>query len=272
MWCQSIATQEKCEIGCGWSMIPLNDEKPPLITDTKSYNEPLNGGHIDEKNVLLNPEYKLLRSDGVSGAINRYKRARIKFSIESRESDIDLLYDNLPIQSLIVPLNLIKPIVFFRHELAFQLHKRHHPTGLSTTPIVSIFLSTFFDAISQPDLIFTLNRLYRSRKKRNLTSSSSSSQQRELFIKTYEIFIYPLLHYRQLPLYDFHDQMARDERRKLIKDMINRQLPLKRDVPDDILSILLDPNLTEGWTPFTTNEICFTLQKYADDFPSDIVA
>ncbi|CAF3622662.1 unnamed protein product, partial [Adineta steineri] len=25
-----------------------------------------------------------------------------------------------------------------------QLHKRHHPTGLSTTPIDSIFLSTFF--------------------------------------------------------------------------------------------------------------------------------
>jgi hypothetical protein len=204
--------------------------------------------------------------------IDRFKRARIKFSIESRETDVDLLYDNLPIQPIIVPMNLIKTLAFFRNELAFQLHKRLHPTGLSTTPIDSLFLSTFFKTLEQPDLIYTLRRLYRSRKKRFLHSSSSSQQQREEFIKTYEIFIYPLIHYRQLPAYDFHDITALNERRKLINDMVKRQLPAKKIPPQDILSILLDPNLTDKWTPFTTDEISFTLQKYIHDFQPDIVA
>src|SRR5262249_36982797 len=149
------------------------------------------------------PQYKILRSDGLSGMIDRYKRARIKFSIESRETDIDLLYDNLPIQSIIVPMNLIKTLAYYRNELAYQLHKRKHPTGLSTTPIDSLFLSTFFQTLSQPDLIYILRRLYR-RRKRAINPSPSSQQHREEFIKTYEIFIYPLLHYRQLPPYDFH--------------------------------------------------------------------
>jgi hypothetical protein len=204
--------------------------------------------------------------------IDRYKRARIKFSIESRETDIDLLYDNLPVQSMIVPINLIKTLAFFRNELAYQLHKRQHPTGLSTTPIDSLFLSTFFQTLAQPDLIHSLRRLYRARKKRYLNSSSSSQQQREEFIKTYEMFIYPLLHYRQLPPYDFHDIASLNERRKLINDMVKKQLPSKKTKPQDILSILLDPNLTDKWTPFTTDEISFTLQKYIHDFPADVVA
>lgn len=271
-WCQSTVTQEKCEIGCGWIKIPLIDDKPPLITDTKSYNELLHGGHTDETNVLLDPQYKILRSDGLSGKIDRFKRARIKFSIESRETDVDLLYDNLPMQSIIVPINLIKTLTFFRNELAYQLHKRQHPTGLSTTPIDSIFLSTFFKALEQPDLIYTLRRLYRQRKKKYLNSSSSSQQQREEFIRTYEFFIYPLLHYRQLPSYDFHDISALNERRKLINDMIKKQLPAKKIPPQDILSILLDPNLTDKWTPFTTDEISFTVQKYIHDFQQDVLA
>jgi hypothetical protein len=271
-WCQSTVTQEKCEIGCGWSMIPLADDKPPLLSDTKSYNELLHGGHIDEPNVLLDPQYKILRSDGLSGRIDRSKKARVKFSIESRETDVDLLFDNLPIQSMVVPLNVIKVVVFYRNELAYQLHKRHHPTGLSTTPIDSIFLSTFFHALQQPDLIHTLRRLYRTRRKRYLNSSSSVQQQREELIKTYEMFIYPLLHYRQLPPYDFHDILALNERKKLIDDMVKRQLPARKIIPQDILSILLDPNLTDKWTPFTTDEICFTLQKYIHDVKPDVVA
>ncbi|CAF1418005.1 unnamed protein product [Adineta ricciae] len=270
-WCQSTVTQEKCEVACGWAMVPLQDEKPPLITDTKGYNELLHGGHVDETNVLLDPQYKILRSDGLSGKIDRIKRARIKFSVESRETDLDLLYDNLPIQSIIVPLNLTKSLAYYRNELAYQLYKRQHPTGLSTTPIDSIFLSTFFQAIEQPDLIYGLRRVYRSRQRRFLSSSSSSQQQREEFIRTYELFIYPLLYYRQLPPYDFHDRAALDERRKLITDMIRRQLPNKRTPPQDILSILLDPNLTDKWTPFTTDEISFSLQKYIPNFRSDVL-
>ncbi len=271
-WCQSTVTQEKCEIACGWSIIPLEDDKPPLISDTKSYNELLHGGHTAETNVLLDPQYKILRSDGLSGRIDRYKRARVKFSIESRETDIDLLYDTLPVQPIVVPINLIKTLAFFRSELAYQLHKRQHPTGLSTTPIDSLFLSTFFQTLAQPDLIYTLRRLFRTRKKRVLTSSASQQQQREEFIKTYETFIYPLLHYRQLPPYDFHDVAALNERRKLINDMVKRQLPNRKTIPQDILSILLDPNLTDKWTPFTTDEISFTLQKYINHFTPDIVA
>ncbi|CAF0964114.1 unnamed protein product [Rotaria sordida] len=271
-WCQSTVTQEKCEIGCGWSMVSIDDDEPPLITNTKGYNELLKGGHIDETNVLLDAQYKVLRSDGISGMIDRFKRARIKFSIESREDDIDLLYDNLPTQSIIIPINLIRPVVFFRNELAYQLHERHHPTGLSTTPISSIFLSTFLQSLLQPDLIYTLNRLYRLRKDRYLPSSSSLQQQRKLFINTYELFTYPLLQYRQLPLYDFHDKITLNERRHLINNTIKRLLPRKKKPGDDILSLLLDPTLTDKWTPFTTDEIGFTLERYIHDFTNDIVA
>ncbi|CAF4972989.1 unnamed protein product [Rotaria sp. Silwood1] len=272
LWCQSTVTQEKCEIACGWSTVSIDDDEPPLITDTKNYNELLKGGNIDETNILLDPQYKILSSDGISGMIDRFKRARIKFSIESRESDVDLLYDNLPIQSIIVPINIIRPIVFFRNELACQLYKRQHPTNLSTTPIDSIFLSTFFQSLKQSDLIYTLNRLYSVRKHRYLTSSSSLQQQRKLFINTYELFIYPLLQYRQLPVYDFHDKIILIERKNLINDLIKRLLPRKKHPGDDILSLLLDPSLTDKWTPFTTDEISFSLQKYTHDFTNDIVA
>lgn len=271
-WCQSTVTQEKCEIACGWSIVSLQDGKPPLISDTKNYNELLHGGHAAEKDVLLDPQYKILRSDGLSGKIDRFKRARVKFSIESRETDLDLLYDTLPIQPVVVPLNLIKSLYFFRSELAYQLHKRQHPTGLSTTPIDSLFLSTFFETLSQPDLIYALRQQYNARKRRVLSSSSSPQQQREEFIHVYERFIYPLLTYRQLPSYDFHDLPALNERRKLILEMVRRQLPSKKAPPEDILSILLDPKLTDKWTPFNTDETCFTLQKYTSHFSPDVVA
>ena len=267
-WCQSTATQEKCEIGSGWVMVPLDDQKPPLVTDTKNYNQLLNGGHMDESSVLLDPQYLTLQSNGLSGAIDRLKRARLKFSLESRESDIDVLYDNLPIQPLVVPINVIKPLAFYRNEVAFQFHKRHHPTGLCTTPIDSIFLSTFFEALAQPDLISSLRRVYGARRKRNLSSSASAQQQREEFIRTYQLFVYPLLHYRLLPPYDFHDPPSLMERRRIINEMTKRQLPAKKAPPQDILSILLDPTLTDRWTAFTANEVSFTLQKYVPSFSS----
>ena len=271
--CQSTVTEEKCEIGSGWTMIPLDDEKPPLVTDTKSFNELLRGGHMDQSNVLLDPQYlRLQNSTGISGLINRFKRARIKFSLESREGDKDVLYDNLSTQSMVVPINLVRSLAFFRNELAYQFHKRHHSTTLSTTPIDSIFLSTFFDVLAQPDLMRTLRALYRRRKKRYLNSSATAQQQREEFIRTYEYFIYPLLHYRLLPAYDFHDTNVLSSRKKIIDSMIERQLPKKKTPPQDILAIFLDPNLTENWTPFTTDEICFTLQKHTPIVSSDVVA
>lgn len=271
-YCQSTATQEKCEIGSGWVMVPLDDHKPPLVTDTKNYNALLNGGHMDEPGVLLDPQYLTLQSNGLSGAIDRLKRARLKFSLESRESDIDVAYDNLPIQPLVVPTNLIKPLVYYRNELAFQFHKRHHPTGLCTTPIDSIFLSTFFEALAQPDLIASLRRLYALRKKRHLNSSASVQQQREEFIRTYQLFIYPLLHYRDLPPYDFHDLAVQNERRRIINEMNQRQIPIKKAPPQDTAAVFLDPTLTDRWTPFTTHEISFSLQKFVPSFPSNVEA
>lgn len=271
--CQSTVTDEKCEIGSGWTMIPLADDKPPLVTDTKSFNELLQGGHMDQSNVLLDPQYlRLQSSTGISGLINRYKRARIKFSLESREGDKDVLYDNLSTQSMVVPINLIRSLAFFRNELAYQFHKRQHSTTLSTTPIDSIFLSTFFNALAQPDLMCTLRSLYRRRKKRLLNSSATAQQQREEFIRTYEYFIYPLLHDRLLSAYDFHDLNVLNDRKQIIKNMIDRQMPKKKIPPQDILAIFLDSNLTESWTPFTTDEICFTLQKHTPNVSSDVVA
>ena len=253
-------------------MTSLEDEEPPLLTDTKSYNLLLNGGHTDETNVLLSPEYKILRSNGLSGMIDRFKRARVKFSIESRDRDVDELYDNLSRQSMIVPLNLVRPLVFFRNELASQLVKRPHPTGLSTTPLDSIFLSTFAQALEQPDLIYTLSRLYRRYRSLYLSSSANLRQKREEFVKVYEHYIYPLLHYRTLPNYEFHNHDALTQRRNIIKEMILSQMKPRKAPPRDILSILLDPTLTDKWTPFTTNEISFTLQNYIPKFSTDTLA
>jgi hypothetical protein len=257
--CQSKLNEEKCEIGSGWTMIPFDDDEPSLMSETKSYHELLHGGHIHETNILLDSRYQNLQSNGLSGKINRYKKARIRFSFESRESHIDVLYDNLPTTSMIVPLNLVRILVFYRNELAYQLSKSCHSNSLSAKTIDSIFLSTFYQTLEQPDLIYTLNRLYRRHKK------LSVQEQRREFIKTYERFIYPLLSYRLLPPYDFHNITSINERRMLIRYMTNKQLRMENTTRADILSVLLDPSLTDKWTPFTTDETCFSLQKYTND-------
>jgi hypothetical protein len=256
--CQSKLTQEKCEVGCGWIMIPLDDDnQSSIISRTKNYNEILHGGHLHETNILLNSQYKNFHSEGLSGRIDRYKQARIRFSLESRERHIDILYDNLPLTSMIVPINLVRILAFYRNELAHQLQKRYHSDSLSTTPVDSIFLSTFNQTLEQPDLICMLQRLYHRRKELSIR------QQREEFIKIYELSIYPILFYRLLPPYDFHDMSVIRQRRKLIREISNKE---KQNNKLDILAILLDPSLTDKWTPFTTDEICFSLQKYTHDY------
>ena len=55
--------------------------------------------------------------------------------------------------------------------------------------------------------------------------------------------------------------------------MIKKQIPPKKKIPpQDIVSIFLDPNLTDKWSPFMTDEVSFTLQKYIHDFKTDVVA
>ncbi|CAF0794490.1 unnamed protein product [Rotaria sordida] len=260
--CQLKENNEKCEIGCGWIMIPFDDNQFSVMRDKKTYNELLHGGHFHELDILLDSQYKNFPTDGLSGRFNRRKQARIRFSLESREKYVDLLYDNLPVTSMIIPINLIQILFFYRNELAYQLQKRYHSYNLSTTPLDSIFLSTFYEVLEQPDLICALNKLYHQRKELNYR------QQREEFIKIYELCIYPLLFYRQLPLYDFQNESIMNHRRKLIKTIINQQLSTNKNHQPDILNILLDPNLTDKWTLFTTDEICFSLQKYVYNFTS----
>ena len=77
--CQSTVTDEKCEVGSGWATIPLDGEKQPLVTDTKSYNELFHGGRTDETNVLLDPQYLRLHTNRISGASNQLKLAQKKF-------------------------------------------------------------------------------------------------------------------------------------------------------------------------------------------------
>ncbi|CAF3385263.1 unnamed protein product [Rotaria sp. Silwood1] len=252
--CQLKDNNEKCEIGCGWIMIPFDDDQFSMISEKKKYNELLHGGHYDELNILLDSEYKKFSMDGLSGRFNRNKQARIRFSLESRETDIDLLYDNLPVTSMIVPINLIRILFFYRNELAYQLEKRYHSYNLSTMPLDSIFLSTFYQTLEQPDLIYTLNKLY-------LPKELNYRQQREEFLNIYESFIYPLLYHCKLSSYDFQNESKMNERRKLIKEMINKQLAANKNHKPDILAILLDSTLTDQWKPFKTDEICFSLQK-----------
>jgi hypothetical protein len=256
-FCESKLDQEKCEIGCGWIILPFDDNQL-----SKNFNKLLRGGYFHQTNILLDSQYKQLHSEGLAGKLDRYKRARLRFSIQSREKHVDLLYDNLPLTSMIVPMNLVQTIVFYRNELAYQLQKRSHSNGLSTAPVDSIFLSTFYQTLEQADLIYALQRLYHRHKEIPV------QEQREEFIKIYESSIYPLLFYRLLPPYDFHDISSINERRKIISAMINKQLSTKQNNQIDILALLLDPNLTDKWTPFTTDEICFSLQKYVHDFTS----
>ncbi|CAF1407095.1 unnamed protein product [Adineta steineri] len=246
--CQSKVNDEKCEIGCGWIMISIDNY------EKNNYNKRLHGGHFYETNILLNSQYKNFHSQGLAGKIDRYKQARIQFSLESREEHNDLLYNSLPLKSMIVPINLVEILVFYRNELAYQLQKRYHSNSFSTVPLDSIFLSTFYQTLEQPDLIYLLQRLYHRNKK------LSNQEQREEFIKIYELSIYPLLFYRLLPSYDFHNLPLLHQRKQLLIDMLAKLKKEKKDQPD-ILAILLDPNLTDKWAPFTTNEICFSLQK-----------
>jgi hypothetical protein len=223
--------------------------------EKKTFNKRLQGGHFHQRNILLNSQYKTFHSNGLSGKIDRRKQARIRFSLESREIYFNLLYDNLPLISMIIPINLIQILVFYRNELAYQYQKRSYSNSLSTKPIDSIFLSTFYQTLEQPDLIYILQRLYHRHRK------LIQQKQREEFIKIYELSIYPLLFYRLLPSYNFHDRLIINQRRKLISEIISKQLKTKTNQQPDILTILLDPNLTNQWTPFTTDEICFSLQK-----------
>ncbi len=244
--CQSKINQETCDIGCGWIIISLNDNN-----QSKTSNKLLQGGHFHQTNILLHSQYQHLHTNGLLGKLDRYKKARIRFSIESRERQIDVLYDRLPLSSMIIPINLIRLLVFYRTELAYQFQKRSSSDRLSTTPIHSIFLSTFNQTLEQPDLIYVFQRLYHRYRQSN---------QREEFLKIYESYIYPLLFYRGLPPYNFHNVFIINHRRKLISAMISKPIP-----QENILALFLDPNLTDKWKPFTTDEICFSLQKYVYD-------
>ncbi|UJR36136.1 hypothetical protein I4U23_028870 [Adineta vaga] len=255
--CESKTNKQTCEIGCGWIMVPLSDDhNHPLDTSiTTKYNKHLHGGHFQETNMLLDSQYKNLHSHGLSGQLDRYKQARIRFSIESREKHSNTFYNQLPLTSMIIPINLISILVFYRNELAYQLQKRSSSSTISTIPLQSIFLSTFYQALEQPELIFILQILYHREKK------LTDQEQQQEFIKIYELSVYPLLFYRSLPTYDFHSIQTINLRRQLIQEMLNKQLQKNVNQPD-ILALLLDPILTDKWTPFTTDEICFSLQKY----------
>ncbi|CAF1045917.1 unnamed protein product [Adineta ricciae] len=250
-FCQSTINEETCEIACGWSMIPLsNDLNRPLhMSGTMKYNECLQGGKFPEQNILLDSRYKTSRSN---------KRARIRFTLESREKYAEPDYDQLPLRSMIIPIDLVTILVFYRNELAYnKLQESAGFDGASSTPLHSIFLATFHRVLDQPDLIYVLQRLFPTKTK------LTTEQQRKEILRIYESSVYPLLFYRSLPLYDFHnrDKTSIQERRKLILQVMGKYRK-RRGCPPDVLELLLDPALTDKWAPFTIDEVCFSLQNY----------
>ncbi|CAM4807319.1 unnamed protein product [Rotaria magnacalcarata] len=261
-YCELRINNERCEIGCGSAMIPIDDNQPSRIRRTKSYNEFLKGGHFNEVNVDLDSNYKQYQSTGFKGKLDQKKKARIRFSLEPTDKNSDPFYDYLPVTSMIVPLNLVKIVAIYRHELAYQLEKRSYENVLSSAPLNSKFLSTLYQTLEQPDLINVFNTLCRPHKKLNIL------QERQQCILIYESYIYALLFYRQLKPYNFHDGKERRERKQIIREMMDRLSPSKRNTQPDVAAILLDQSLTEHWKPFTTNEICFSLQKFAHSFVS----
>ncbi|CAF3362720.1 unnamed protein product [Rotaria socialis] len=261
-YCELRTNNERCEIGCGSAMIPIDDNQPSRIRRIKSYNEFLKGGHFYELNVDLDSKYKQYHSMGFKGKLDQQKKARIQFSLEPTDKNSDLLYDYLPVTSMIVPLNLVKIVAIYRHELAYHLEKRSHENVLSSAPLHSKFLSTFYQTLEQPDLINIFNTLCHEHKKLNI------AQERQQCILIYESYIYALLFYRKLKPYNFHDGKERRQRKQIIREIMDRLLPSKKNTQPDIAAILLDQSLTEHWKPFTTNEICFSLQKFAYNFVS----
>ncbi|CAF0963158.1 unnamed protein product [Adineta ricciae] len=250
-FCQSTINKETCEIACGWSMIPLsNDLNRPLhISGTMKYNECLQGGKFPEQNILLDSRYKTLRSN---------KRARIRFTLESREKYAEPIYDQLPLRSMIIPIDLVTILVFYRNELAYnKLQESAGFDGASSMPLHSIFLATFHRALDQPDIIYLFQRLFPTKAK------LTTEQQRKEILRIYESSVYPLLFYRSLPLYDFHnrDKTSIQQRRKLILQVLGKYRK-RRGGPPDVLELLLDPALTDKWAPFTIDEVCFSLQNF----------
>lgn len=254
--CELESNQKIFSIGCGSVMVPLTECRTSLIKNSTSYNIPLSGGHFNESDILLDARYRDLQTSGIKGNRDQKKRARVRFSLESINPQNELIYGCLPRRSMVVPLNLIKILAIYRNELADKLRKRYYQGVLSSQPLDSIFLSTFYQALEQLDLIDTLNAIHESRKKWNI------QEETKWLIRDYELYIYPLLFCSKLQPYDLYDRDIREERREVIIDMLDVLMPSESSTQDDIIDALLSADLTEYWKPFTTNETCFALQNY----------
>ena len=256
-YCLSNATNDVCDVGCGWLKVQLDDVPLPLIGDTKTYDEFLNGGHVHEPNIPLNIDYQNLETRGLSGKIDRYKRARVKFSLNFLESEVNLLYDQLPLTSMIIPINLIVLLVLFRNELARQFSQRSFVNGISTVPIDSIFLSTFEQFLAQPNLVYIFNYRYRSKK------PFIFRRKRTKCLEIYTTFIYPRLCFLPWANYDFHELDQPPERKRKVKELVQSQLVRSgnRDSTSAMAALLLNSTFTDQWTPFSIDETSFSLQK-----------
>ena len=255
--CRSKATNDVCDIGCGWLKVQLDDVPLPLVGNTKTYDECLNGGHVHETNIPLHSDYPGLQTRGLSGKIDRYKRARVKFSLAFRENEVNLLYDQLPLTSMIVPINLVLLLAFFRNELAREFSQRIVANGISTMPVDSTFLSTFERFLAQPDLVYIFCYRYRSSKPFNFR------RKRWKCLEIYTTYIYPCLCFLPLASYDFHNIDHLVFRRKTIRELVQAQLGRLQNQNSEaaMATLLLNPEFTDQWAPFTVGEVCFSLQK-----------
>ncbi len=122
----------------------------------------------------------------------------------------------------------------------------------NTEPIHSCFLSTFSEALKQPDILdavrfaFQLARENMKRDERN-----DNHKLRKTFVKTYNETCYPLLNLADFPEFDLKNHENLEIRRTMI------QQAAKLVKKQNLLKYLLDGSVT--FKPFNMDEIRFEI-------------
>ena len=122
----------------------------------------------------------------------------------------------------------------------------------STEPIQSTFLSSFSQALRQPDILdavrfeFTLLKENMKRDERN-----DNSKCRHNFVKAYEEIAYPLLYHSEMPMFDLRNHQDMEIRTTIIAKIAKLVKKHK------LLQFLLDGQ--EEFAPFSIDEVRYEL-------------
>ena len=235
--------------------MPFTDPATKQHIANKSYEIILNGGSFFEKKVPLDPKTRR-NSGGFNDLINKmFKESKIKLNVKEPSNHFFETLNCLP-EPLVASTITAPFIKYYREELGLEILEPLIVIGsfdTSTEPIQSRFLSSFVEALKQPDILdsvrfnFTVAREAMKRDERN-----DNYKCRKQFIKTYEETCYPLLNHSKMPEFDLtsHDDL------EMRRTIINKAAKLAKK--NKILQYLLDGQ--EDFKPFNIDELRYRIK------------